>query len=424
MSEKAISPQRSGHFFQALRSPSFTFFWLGQAISVLGNGAYSIALPWLVLSLTGSAVAMASLLVVSSIPSLFFLLIGGVAADRLSRRLVLLVSDGGRGLLLLIVVALAWLHLLQIWHLFVLALLFGTIGAFFGPAYRAITPQLVPKDDLKSANALTEFSSQLGRLIGPLIGAGLIAILDPVSAIAFDALTFVVSAISLFAIAHIAMPQIEQEAGNTQKRRGFVGVMLDIKDGFVYILGSTWLLWTIISPAFSNAFISGAFGVSLPKLILNTYHSAWLLGTMATVDGIGVMCAAFLVGQLHLRRRGVLAFLGATLGGVALFIFGLPLPLAIVPVVFLVASFLLGFGFSVLQTIWVTLLQELVPSEKLGRVASVDLFGSLALVPLGYLLAGWITDGIGASWLFLIGGAVIVVLHLFPIFLRDIRTME
>lgn len=422
---------RRFHVARALRSRPFALLWSGQTISALGDGAYFTALAWQVLLLTHSGTAMGLLLVAASVPRLIFLLVGGIAADRLPRRLVLFWSDAGRAVVVLAIAVLGWTQLLQFWHLVILALLFGFVGAFFGPAYRAMPPQLVELEALPSANALTQLSVQFGGLLGPVLGAGLVALASPASAFAFDGLTFVVSAISLFFIRLPAQAyrSTEGDAAPAKpapiERRGIGGMLADLREGWVYILGSTWLVMTIIVPAFVNVGFSGPITVALPKLIHDVYRSGvWLLGAIGTAEAIGAIGATFFVGQFHLRKRGIIAFLGNILASLAILAFGLPLPRAIEPAVAIGAATLAGFGLNVLQTIWITLLHELVPNHLLGRVASIDLLGSLCLLPVGYALAGVLTDRIGPAWVFILGGGMTLAVNIVPLCLRDIRTIE
>ncbi len=288
-------------------------------------------------------------------------------------------------------------------------------------------PQLVKKEDLSSANALTEVSGQIGGLLGPLLGAGLVALAGPSIAFAFDGLSFVVSVLSLLVIRTISetIPLNENAQQLSNRQHGLRGMGSDLCEGVTYILGSTWLLWTVLVPAFGNIGYVGSMAVALPKLVHDVYGTgAWLLGAVGTAVGIGWMAGAFFVGQVQLRRRGIVAFLGNIIAGSALMCFGLPFPRSLAPYVALLAAFITGCGISVLQTIWVTLLHELVPNEKLGRVASVDLLGSLGLLPIGYVLAGWLTDRFGPAWVFLIGGGIIAVLDIIPLFLRGIRELR
>ncbi|MGI9058932.1 MAG: MFS transporter [Ktedonobacteraceae bacterium] len=423
----SLTPQRGLRLTHALQSRSFAIFWLGQTMSALGDGAFATALAIAVYQLTGSSLAMGLFLMAQIIPELIFTLFGGVAADRLPRRLVLVCSDVGRAVVVLLIALLAWLSLLQLWHLFVLAVLFGTIGAFFHPSYRAITPELVVKAHLSSANALTELSVQLGNLLGPILGAGLVVLSGGSAsmAFAFDSLTFVISVFSLAAIRSVA--KVVQENSNEGEipTVGLAGMLWDIRDGFRTILRSSWLLWSMIAAAFGLMAYKGAIAVSLPKLVFAVYSSGpWLLATITTTVGLGAIAGALFAGQVHFRRRGIVGLLGYVLSGLALMVFSLPFPHSIVPFVVLPAAFLVGFGINVMQIIWVTLLYELVPSNKLGRVSSVDLLGSLGLLPIGYVLAGWLGDRVGPAAVFLLGGMVMVVLNLLPMLVRDIRRLE
>lgn len=191
MSEAATEFVR---YRRALQSQAFALLWLGQAISAFGDGTFYIALSWQVLALTGSGTAIAGVLVAGTIPRILFFLIGGVAADRLPRRLVLLCSDSVRAVIVFVIALLGWAHLLQMWHLVGLALLFGVVDGFFNPAYQAIIPQLVEKEALASANSLTGISQKVGQILGAMLAAGSITIFaSPASAFAFNGATFLIS---------------------------------------------------------------------------------------------------------------------------------------------------------------------------------------------------------------------------------------
>ena len=199
---------RRVYFARALRSRRFALLWSGQTISALGDGAFFTALAWQVLVLTRSGTAMGLALVAETVPIVLFMLIGGVVADRLPRRLTLLWSDGGRAVVTLVVAGLGIAGLLQFWHLLALAFLFGLAEAFFRPAYQSIPPELVPPDDLPSANALSSLSRNVSMLIGPALGATLVGLSSASLAFAFDGLTFIVSAVCL-----IMMGQVDKRPG-------------------------------------------------------------------------------------------------------------------------------------------------------------------------------------------------------------------
>src|SRR5216684_2584343 len=188
------------HFARAFRSRPFTLLWVGQTVSVLGDAVFNVAIAWEVLLLTGSATAMSLILIAQWAPRIVFLLLGGVIADRMSRRLLMLWADAGCGCIVMVVAWLSWAHLLQFWHLIALAPLFGIVSSFFDPAYQAIMPQLVETEALSAANSLNMLSRNLGFLLGPMLGAGCITLFGQASAFTFDGLTFFISALFLLAL--------------------------------------------------------------------------------------------------------------------------------------------------------------------------------------------------------------------------------
>ncbi len=412
---------------RALRSRPFALLWIGQTISALGDGAFTLALAWAVVVRTGSATALGSVLVARSVPMLIFLLIGGVAADRVPRRMVMLASDGGRAVAVLLIALLSWLGALQFWHLLVLSVVFGVADGFFMPAYQSIAPELVAVDTLPSANSLTGLSRQLSVLLGPLVGAALVATTGVQAAFAFDGLTFVASALCLLTM---RLPpstrSVRPAEDGTPVRRGAHGMVGDVRDGLRYIRASSWLWVTIVLAAVFNMSASGAQAVVLPTLIRTVYHAnVGLFGALATVGGIGAISTTVAVGQMRqLHHRGVLAYAGLGLASSALIAYGLPLPRAWLPFMALGASVVSGAGAALFGVIWQTVLQELVPADKLGRVSSVDLLGSFALLPLGYALAGVLADHIGPAWVFIAAGSANLAFTVIGLGVRGIRTLE
>jgi len=419
--------------------------WIGQTISNLGDGIFNIALAWQVLLMTHSGTAMGIVLIASMIPRLIFVLIGGVAADRLPRRLIILWSDGGRGLLVLLISILGFMGLLQFWHLIVESLIFGVVDGFFNPAIMAITPDLVEKDDLASANALISLSGNLAQLAGPLLGAGMIALFNPMGAFAADALSFLISVAFLLPVRiperHVKKPleiqeppvegmligedfQIQEE--QPVKRRGFRGVMEDVQEGLVYVRASRWLWVTIINSAIGNIGFMATLAVAMPKLIHDAYQQgAWLLGVISATEAIGSMLALVLIGQAtRVKKRGLLAYLALSLSCIGILLFGLPFPRVAAPFIAPLASMLVGFGLAFFNTIYFTILHETIPGDKLGRVISLDTLGSFAMIPVGEALGGILTDRIGPAPVFVVFGLFNLVIVLIPLLVREVREME
>jgi MFS family permease len=423
-------------FILALRSRPFALLWVGETFSALGNGAYATALAWQVLLLTGSAVAMGIVVTAQLVPRLVFLLLGGVTADRVSRRLVMFWSDIGRAFAVLLITGLGWMHLLQLWHLVALALFFGCVRGFFDPAYQAIVPQLVEKEALPSANALNGLSQQLNQLLGPLLGVGLVVLAGPVGAFAFDGLTFLGSSICLLLvrIPVTALPGRKAEEKIFQNQdattrpphwRAF-GIVRDVREGLGYITGSPWLWVSIVVASVSNLGVVGPIGVALPKLVHDVYGAGvWLLGALSIANAVGAIVATALIGQISpLHRRGLVAYLAMVLTGFAFTLLGVPLPRGLAPVVAVCACTVMGIGLGAYDIIWTTVMQELVPGDKLGRVSSFDLLGSYCLLPVSYALTGLIADALGPSLVFIAGGLITLLMGCLALTLRDIRQLN
>lgn len=433
-------------FARALKSRPYAVVWIGQTISNLGDGIFIIALAWQILLMTHSGTAMGVVLIANMIPRLVFVLIGGVAADRLPRRLIILWSDGGRGVLVLLISVLGFTGLLQFWHLIVESLVFGVVDGFFNPAIMAITPDLVDKDDLPSANALGALSGNLAQLLGPLLGAGLIALVNPMGAFAANAVSYFISVAFLLSVRiperHVTnASEIERPAGEDapegglvevignekpEKGWGFRSVMADVQEGLVYVRGSRWLWVSILSMAIGNIGFMATLAVAMPKLVHDVYNQgAWLLGVISAGEAIGSILALLLIGQARrIKKRGLLAYLSLTLSCSGILIYGLPFPPAAAPFIAPLAAMMVGFGLAYFNTIWFTILHETIPSEKLGRVISLDTLGSFAMIPVGEALGGIMTDRIGPAKVFVIFGLFNLANVLIPLFVREVRELE
>lgn len=435
-------------FARALNSRPYALVWIGQSISGLGDGIFYIALAWQVLLMTHSGTAMGIVLVASAIPRLVFMLIGGVTADRLPRRMILLWSDGGRGVVVLLISVLGFAGQLQFWHLVIEALIFGVVDGFFTPAVLAITPDLVEKDDLPSANALVSVSQIMAQLIGPILGAGLIALVSPVGVFALNSLSFLISMAFLWVVRipekHMQAVGVQDEGaleGSTgwegmegewdwgkgeEKRRGIAGVMVDVWEGFRYIRVTRWLWVSILCFSIGSIGLSGPLTVAMPKLVHDVYgQGAWLLGVISSAGAIGSLLGLVLVGQAkRLKRRGLILYLSLIPSGIGIVLFGLSWSMAAFFVVGPFASAMFGFSGAFFNTNWFTLLQERVPGNKLGRVISLSMLGSFALIPVSQAFSGVLTDRLGPALVFLLGGLLALSTNSLPLLARDVREME
>lgn len=403
---------------RSLRSPAFALLWGGQTLSRLGDFLYQIALAWWVLQHTGSARAMATVLIFAFAPTLLFTLIGGVTVDRYSRIRTMLVTDLVRGAAVSGLAALVFTESVQLWHIYAVSLLTGMADAFFQPAFAAAVPDLVTEDDWPSANSLISLSMQAGRIVGPALGAALLASGGTAQAFLLNGLTFIGSALLL-------LPLLQGDravGGAAESLPKSASFWEELQEGFVIVLQTPWLWMSIAVFAFSNIALAGPYTVSLPFLVSGELgadaHALGLLyGAFAGGYGLGSL---WLGGKATIQRRGQLIFGSLFIAGLMLALFGLSMGL----VALVIAAVINGAALEVGTLAWTHALQEFVPREKLGRVASIDALGSLALLPIGYGLAGWATELLGAPTVFAIGGGLTATIAAIALCLPPIRALD
>jgi DHA3 family tetracycline resistance protein-like MFS transporter len=399
---------------RSFRHRSFTLIWSGQTISRLGDSLYRIALSWWVLEKTGSAAIMGTVLIFSFTPMLIFSLIGGVAVDRFPRIRVMILSDLLRGVTVLVVSLLAYARLLEVWHIFAASVVFGLVDAFFQPAYTAVLPEITPRELLPSANSLTSLSWQLANVAGPALGAALVSLGGTSLGFALDGLSFFISAVCLLPLLKLPLPPREGLAN--------LRLLADLKVGLKVVFGSPWLWITIALAALSNVTLSGPLSVSTPFLIKDTLgRDVKALGMVYSFSSAGSVLAAVWLGRYsRLRRRGPALYLAWIIGSLMCAGFGMKIPYEGI----LAAAVIFGACMSAVGLIWVNTLQELVPSDLLGRVSSIDNLGSFALLPIGYGLAGLLTDQVGAPLVFLGGGLISAGLTVLGLLHPAIRRLD
>ncbi|MBA3946337.1 MAG: MFS transporter [Herpetosiphonaceae bacterium] len=382
--------------FRALKHRPFAWLWTGQIISRFGDSLQRIALTWYLVEKTGSATAISRLFIFTFVPNLVFLLLGGVAVDRFPRLRVMLLSDLARGLLVGGIAALAFVGRLEVWHLYVMVTIFGLVDAFFQPAYVAVIPELTPTDVLPSANALTDLSGRIVGIIGPAVSALLITLGGTSTAFALNALSFFISTACLLPLWRLRLRHTTDIQSPS--------VLADAIEGLTTVLQSPWLWVTIVLFALVNVTLAGPLGVALPLLIKKTLRSGVdLLGVFSSLSALGAVLTAVVLGRkTRVHHRGVWAYGATMVGGIMLSMTGLSVGLGGL----LLAAFVLGATTTTFGLIWTTTLQEMVPRDVLGRVSSVDQLGSFALLPIGYALAGWMTDRLGPPLVLVIGGVM------------------
>ncbi len=425
---------------RALGNGRFALLWVGQTISRIGDFVYEIVLAWWILEITGSGAVMGSVLIVTFLPVAIFTLVGGAVVDRVPRVPVMFISDLVRAVAVLGVAAWAYAGHLTLWPVYALGILFGVGNAFFNPAYFALVPELVDEADLPSANALTSMSFQLGRVVGPAIGGLIVAAGGTQLGLLLNGLSFVVAAALLgpllglrrggqrargAAAADVApagpgAPDVGsapvdavragiEVAGATDAAPAApAGWLADIRAGFAVVAASPIVRTGIAVNALAAACLVGPFLVAMPFLIEERFDAdPRVLGFLLAVFPVGFLLGSLWGGRHDkLPHRGRIMYGGIGLAAVMLAIYGLPVPLYVLAA----AALVNGFSLELTGLAWVGLLQDHIPGDKLGRVASLDQLAGFITTPIAFAIAGWTTDAFGAAPTFLAGGLLAAAL--------------
>lgn len=383
--------------FQPLAQRDFGLLAGAAAISLLGDGFFSVALAWQVYEISNLPTALSLVGAAWTLPVVIFILLGGVFSDRYDRRWLMIGADVVRAAAIGLLGFLSISGSLELWHVVGLIAFVGLGDAFFNPASTAIVPDLLPDELLPQANALQGLvRPMMVRLVGPAVGGFVVAAVGPGVAFLVDGATFLVSMLFLAAIS--ARPA--RAATSASLRR----TLAEVGEGLDFVRRTPWLWATLVSAMFSLLLFVGPVQVLLPFLVKNRLAlEADALGLIFAFGGVGSVLAAVAVGQLGLPRLRVTVMYAAWAAGVALLAgYGLMTSLWHA----LLVGFVSAALFEVGAIIWVTLLQQLVPRRLLGRVSSLDWLVSTGLVPLSFALTGPVSEAIGPGTTMVAGGLI------------------
>jgi MFS family permease len=366
----------------ALRERDFRLLFFGQSISLLGDGMVPLAISFAVLGLTGSASDVGFVLAARWGPLVALLLVGGVFADRLPRRAVMVAADlvrfAGQGVVAILLIS----GDAKLWHLLLLQAVHGAASGFFSPASTGVLPQTVSAGRLQEANALAGLARSTGNIAGPAVAGALVATVGSGWAIAADAVTFAVSALFL---AQLRLPMHDRAPSQTFLR--------DLLAGWDEFRRRTWLWAVVLWAALYNVLVAASFlvlGVVVAERALGG-PSAWALIT--SVSGLGALVGGLVALRIRPRRPLVVALGGVLLQAPPLALLAIEAPAGVIALF----AFIAGATFALFLPLWETTLQREVPPAALSRVSSYDWFGSLAFLPLGYALVGPIAAQLGVS---------------------------
>lgn len=372
-----------------LQERNFRFYFLAQLTSWFGDAMVWVALAFAVLDLTGSVADLGYVLSARSVALLGMLVFGGVLADRLPRRAIMLGADVARFASQGTVAFLLVSGHAQIWHFIVAQFVHGIATALFNPASSGLVPQIVPSEQLQQANALRGLTSSMAMIVGPSVAGLCVATLGSGYTLAIDALTFAVSAVFLSAVR--LPPRLPQT------RQRFVR---DLVDGWVEFRSRTWV-WVLVGYASLTNMLFSAFVVLGPLVSKQSLGGAGAWGAILSSFGIGSAVGGLLALRLRTDRPLRFAVLASVL--FALPPIGLAAGLSLFSLIAL--ALVGGIGLMVFNTLWETAMQRSVPQEVLSRVSAYEGFGTNACQPVGQASAGPLAGMIGACPTLWITGA-------------------
>lgn len=381
---------------KTLKNRDFLNLWLAQLISRIGDGIHEIALAWLVLELTGSALSMGAILAVSVTPNLLFGLPAGVFVDRFNRKRIMVFADLARTVIVLVIPVAYIIGFLEIWMIFAVAFMTSTAEAFAGPARQSSIPNLVAEENLDPANSLVQITRAVSSLFGLSLGGAVVALFGPSNSFFLDSFSFF---LSMVFISLITYGHVNREGAESL----FRDLVVKVKGGLSYVTNDPFIRQLIIIAAAIN-FIIAPINVIIPFFIKETLGlSASVYGVMAACLSAGMIVGSLIIGNITVHRGKSLGF-GIFGAGISLILFsffylvskGLLLPTTIMIV--LLSSTLAGVGISTsfANVPIYTFLQRTTEDSHRGRVMSIVTTGTMIAMPLAYGFSGFLLERIGA----------------------------
>jgi predicted MFS family arabinose efflux permease len=390
---------RLSRTFSALRYRDFRLLWLGAITSTIGTFMQTLAQAWLVYTLTGSALLLGFDGFLSTGPMLLFSLFGGVVADRMARKKIMMASQIAQGTFALVLAVLIWTHSVKIWHVFLLSFLTGSAQSFSGPAYISLLPLLVKREDVPNAVAMNSMQFNLARVIGPAIGGVVFATMGAAWCFFINGLSF---GAVIVALVLIRMPPIQDQSA----RRS---VLADMREGFVFVRQRrTLLLLTFLS--FAGTFLGMPLFTMLPVVAKRIFDLGPRGLSLLQADyGVGsVVGALFVASSSYAAKKGKLALVLQLAFACTLVAFGLSRNLG----ASLVIAFFAGTCIVGVISLYSSLVQLTTSDAMRGRVMSIFMLAFRGGMPLGSLLAGYVAQRWSITTALSVNGTVLAAVAL------------
>lgn len=419
-------PRRRGLRGGPLRLRNFRLLIAGQMVSTIGDMFYAVALPWFVLSSGGTPRDLGIVLAAYGIPRAGSVLLGGALSDRVQPRLMMLVADIARALLLGGLAAIVLLDIHTLWMLCAIAVPLGFFEGIFLPASMAILPSILSDDDLQAGNSINMATMQVSTLAGPSVGGAIVASVRSGVAFAIDAATFIVSALALAGMRGKRAAQPAQSVAATADLAtaapGSDAPADDEPKTFWAMLRTSRLLQTgLIVSIVANLAFGALVEVALPDLAHGPLNAgANGFGLMISAFGAGALIGSLIGGTMgRLPHRALIALLLGILQGA--FVAVTPFTGGLLGAA--IAIGLWGVVNAMSNVVLITLLQQRMPRALIGRIMGAFMFANFGLYPLSVAVGGVVVDRFGPAILFPITGAMLGVAMLYGIFQPELRNM-
>jgi MFS family permease len=410
--EPQISGLRWRETFSALKHYNYRLWFAGQVVSLVGTWMQSTAQGYLIYQITNSPVYLGLVGFVGGIPSILFTLYGGVIADRLPRRTLLVITQASMMVLALILAALTFTNVVQPWHILVLAFLLGVANAFDAPARTSFILELVSRDDMTNAIALNSTMFNIATVVGPSVAGLTYAAIGPAWCFTLNGVTYIAVIIALL------LMRIKLDPQPARRRPAFT----ELGESIRYVLKNRMILSLIVSVGVVSIFGIGMMNL-LPAWAVDVLHGdVTTNGWLVSARGFGSLISALMLAYWGTRKlRGRLWTYGAFVMPLTLLVFAWIrwLPLSLITLV------VVGWGFMMVMNNSQAIVQSLVPDSLRGRVMGVYTLIFFGAMPLGSLLAGGAAEWIGEPLTVTIGAAILLVLAgVSWIFLPNIRRQD
>lgn len=389
--------KKTGSLF---KNRNFVFLLISTVFSAPGYYICLIAAEWMMLTISDNRFYFGLLFIAAAVPRLVFMLVGGIVADRSNKRTILFISDITRAMLILGVIIFILLDVVTVWHLIVMAGIFGIADAFSYPATSSLLPTILPNEKLQQGNSLIQVSGLLSPIFGAAIGGTLIAVSGFAGAFTFSFVMLLIASITILFVRLTVEKSTEKQSG-----------WEDLKAGFRYIRANELIVTIVLFALMINFLFTGPIAMGLPIIVKDVFQGDSInLAMVESAMGIGSLIGVIVLVSFTIKRVGVTLIVGFIGLGITYMLVGLSTHLYVTAGLVFAMSFILQF----INIPLVTTLQKTTEKKMLGRMMSFLMFASSGLVPISFLVTSLlITAGVSIQMIMMGSGLLLTMLALF-----------